>query len=686
MPRRARRRTYPGGGEQLPLAAQNERDDFDDGAIPLWSLYETEVRAQDEVRFQGLQASLFAAVITSFLVDGLKNLQPDPAQQSVYYHQQSVAMLAQISQQLASIAPQVSVPSTPPPPYPVFHPSRKDMAVNILWVAGLVCSLSAALFATHIQVWVRSYLQAIQQYDHHLERARFRQFLLNRTKSVWKLASLTTGAIRNSVILFFLGQTISIFEINTAIGAVTTVSICYPLFLSVHFSWTQRNILGLEALHKKEMEKPDRRKDRDVQALRELIDGLAIAEMEPLLLAVPGSFNTEWGRDVWREVSTQVHAVDKISQSVKYFFDTCKHSTMSSLVCLIKYRLDGFGEIGKVVGERLPWEKNAPYGLFTIRRMCLSLAEIRRTLRTNSLKAPAEHAVNALARFQPDETGGEGARRIDECLKTAWERAEDPCRAFEPWAQNRTREQVEQILLTYGQQISELERIKSEADGMEDVDQEISVYRDAVYNATYGFLRKLPDVSLGLQLREVLDGQVAEGYEEVLESLEYIDRVPVSLRRPNGLMKQQLWHLQDVRDGGGLGFTVELFFLSLRELLSRTSLDESDGVFYTGTFKTITSRWEESKESLGTHGVLLNIICDLIIRGRGTLSDFSCPGSIATMLFDVVVGKMLQGYTGPDEHIRDAVREIEDDDPIRMDRRELQRRALMAFPQFRSNP
>ncbi|KAH9011128.1 hypothetical protein EDB84DRAFT_1054877 [Lactarius hengduanensis] len=212
MPRRTRRRVYPGGGEQLSLAAQNERDDFDDGAIPLWSLYETEIRAQDEVRFQGLLADmsgvptfagLFAAVITSFLVDGLKNLQPDPVQQSVYYHQQSVAMLAQISQQLASIAPQVSVPSTPPPPYPVFHPSSNDMAVNILWVAGLVCSLSAALFATHIQVWVRSYLRAIQRYDHPLERARFQQFFLNRTKSVQKLASLTTGAIRYSVVLFF---------------------------------------------------------------------------------------------------------------------------------------------------------------------------------------------------------------------------------------------------------------------------------------------------------------------------------------------------------------------------------------------------------------------------------------------------------------------------------------------------
>ncbi|KAH9051689.1 hypothetical protein EDB87DRAFT_1693948 [Lactarius vividus] len=61
-------------------------------------------------------AGLFAAILTSFLLDSLQNLQPDPTQQSVYYQQQFVAMLAQISQQIASIALQVSVPSTPPPP------------------------------------------------------------------------------------------------------------------------------------------------------------------------------------------------------------------------------------------------------------------------------------------------------------------------------------------------------------------------------------------------------------------------------------------------------------------------------------------------------------------------------------------------------------------------------------------
>ncbi|KAH9059222.1 hypothetical protein EDB87DRAFT_1624145, partial [Lactarius vividus] len=165
-------------------------------------------------------------------------------------------------------------------------------------------------------------------------------------------------------------------------------------------------------------------------------------------------------------------------------------------------------------------------------------------------------------------------------------------------------------------------------------------------------------------------------------------------------MKRQLWRLQDIRDGGGLGFSIELFFLSLRRLLSMSSLDESNSAFYTGTFKVITSHSMEGKESPGTHCILVNMICDLIIPGRGIFSDFSYPESITTMLIDTV-GNMVQGYVGPDEDIREAIREIEnagpDEDirsaareidevePIGMDRKELQRRALAAFPRFGNN-
>ncbi|KAI9431465.1 hypothetical protein H4582DRAFT_2084927 [Lactarius indigo] len=206
---------------------------------------------------------------------------------------------------------------------------------------------------------------------------------------------------------------------------------------------------------------------------------------------------------------------------------------------------------------------------------------------------------------------------------------------------------------------------------------------------------------LGRKLREVLGGQVAEGYVEVVESLKSVDKIPVALRRPDGLVRRQLWRLQDLRDGSGLGFTVELFFLSLRQLLSISPFHESNSVFYSGTFNTIKSHWEKSKESLATHCILLNIICDLIIPGRGTFSDYSYPESITTALVNMA-GDLLREYEGPDEGIREAVleiesaspdedthygvREIQDADPIRMDKRELRHRALEAFPRFRGNP
>ncbi|KAH9011123.1 hypothetical protein EDB84DRAFT_1279278, partial [Lactarius hengduanensis] len=151
-------------------SSEGKHKDFDDGANALWSLYGKEAQAHDEALFKGILAemdgvptfaALFAAVITSFLVEGLKNLQADPAKQSVYYQEQSVAILAQISRQIASIAPNVSISPTPnltsPSPYQVFPPLPLDVMVNSYWIAGLIFSLSAALFATLVQEWVRSY-------------------------------------------------------------------------------------------------------------------------------------------------------------------------------------------------------------------------------------------------------------------------------------------------------------------------------------------------------------------------------------------------------------------------------------------------------------------------------------------------------------------------------------------------
>ncbi|KAH9172742.1 hypothetical protein EDB89DRAFT_2069411 [Lactarius sanguifluus] len=786
-----------GGGESGNPSSEGqrshkERSDFDDGANVLWTLYGKEAKTHDEARFERLAADmdgiptfagLFAAVLTSFLVQSIQNLQTNPMEQSAYYQQQSVAMLAQISHQIASITPQVPVAPTPPP-YPAFYPSSSDVRVNIYWVTGLVCSLSAALLATVVQQWVRSYMQVFQQYDHPLKRARFRQFFFEGADGMRTLAGAVQRLIQLSLFCFFLGLGDSMLNTNTTVGLTTIIPICVcgslylysvsaplrnlqsphqnlfsrlifflmqkfprPYFFDARLLRNKCTPMSIEEYQEELVMEEIERKKRDVRAIQWLVGNTAATgEMEPLVLAIPGAFNTEWGREVWKDVSSQGRsdttdsqadsagrvslkhhpsqflegtAVGAICRCVRYLCETCSNRSYfpneearrrrmracveaaASLVCCINFRLEwlGEGEVGKLVSEigqidhlnQLPTTTSDPS--FIVRWTCLSLVTIQRILGGNRLAVLARYALNGLARFQleygqPDDTAWRSARRIEECLETAWERVEELRQAFEPLTQKKTREQVEDILRNHESQISELERIKAEADRLEDVDWRISLYQDAMDEDTYRLMRQLPGVSfderhrsdsflisdifnvpvtgsfpatpqlifpgqqvqalarLGPKLREVLDGRVTDGHNEVLDSLKSVDQVPVSARRRDGSMIRQLWRLQDIRDGGGLGFTVELFFLSLKQLLSVPSLHESNSVFYIGAFKIITSHWEETRESLGTQHILLNIICDLIIRDRGVFSNFSYPESITTMLLDMV-GNMLQGICGP---------------------------------------
>ncbi|KAH9170239.1 hypothetical protein EDB89DRAFT_1334484 [Lactarius sanguifluus] len=159
--------------------------DFDDNANAMWSLHVKEAMNHDDARIQSLKgdmdgvlifAGFFSIALASFLVDKIHDLQPDPAQQMVYYQQQNVALLAQISQQVSSIAPQVSIPSAPPLPY-AFRLNPSDVRVNVFWFMSLVFSISAALLATLVQQWVRNYMHVFQRYSNPLKSARLRQYL-----------------------------------------------------------------------------------------------------------------------------------------------------------------------------------------------------------------------------------------------------------------------------------------------------------------------------------------------------------------------------------------------------------------------------------------------------------------------------------------------------------------------------
>jgi hypothetical protein len=116
----------------------------------------------------------------------------------------------------------------------------------------------------------------------------------------------------------------------------------------------------------------------------------------------------------------------------------------------------------------------------------------------------------------------------------------------------------------------------------------------------------------------------------------------------NGMLHRQLWRLQDLSDGGGLGFTVELFFLSFNRQPSKYS----STALLLGTFRVITSDWSKYKHSLGTQNLLLDMVMP-----DGLVVYFNYPDYLVDE-FLKLLGNILEGQIGP--HIDSTVQKLTD--------------------------
>ncbi len=262
----------------------------------------------------------------------------------VYYLQQNVAVLSQISQQISFLSPQFPIPSTPPPPFPAFNPSASDVRVNVFWFMALIFSLSAALLATLVQQWVRDYMHVFQRYNDSLKSARIRQYLYEGCEG-WHMpvvAETVPGLLHISLFLFFVGLGDFVLKINTTVGISTIIPISmsgvlyifttfapviypqspyqnsfsgliwYMVQKSKLFGWRFKNEDGestsvdanlVQGRLQLAMEETEERQGRDEQGISWLIDNMTSdAEMDSLVMAIPGSFNGEWGIDVWKGV------------------------------------------------------------------------------------------------------------------------------------------------------------------------------------------------------------------------------------------------------------------------------------------------------------------------------------------------------------------------------------------------
>jgi hypothetical protein len=367
--------------------------------------------------------------------------------------------------------------------------------------------------------------------------------------------------------------------------------------------------------------------------------------------------------------------------------------TAASLVCCAGAEVGQFGDIVGLLAD-IGSEQNVRGSLmmgkdqsFVMHWTCLSLVAIQLNLGFNwVLRFRATRALESLESAADDDTSEEQA--VTPCLKATkiFNKVSDCLNELgEALAgrENLTEDVARQILSDHKSQISELEHINIEDDNLRVVDRCIGVIQRRIDDRSHGIITcHLPGVnsddcdtepiqfsqfmdfihncrqiqfifyvrnlkrirSVGQTFQGILEGQWdANAFQETSENLQ--DLYWRSSWR-DYLWHQQLWRLQDLRDSHGLGFTVELFFLALNQLLSKSS----SKALYVGAFQAITSDWSKCKHSLGTQKLLLDMVmpCGLI-----TVSNY--PGYIVDE-FLKLLGDILEGQTGP--HIDDTEKKI----------------------------
>ncbi|KIM30728.1 hypothetical protein M408DRAFT_65566, partial [Serendipita vermifera MAFF 305830] len=164
-----------------------------------WDVYNNEAKKIDfelvkdwtsSLNFLLLFAAIFAAVLTSFVIESKKHLEQDPTS-------------------------------------PVeFQPQFTDIIVNCLFYASLSASLIAALASVVALQWVADYDAAITRGGSSPEdRAKRRQFRYAGVVT-WRMNEIISALpliLYFSVILFFVGLFIWMWNIHPIVGAVVGV-------------------------------------------------------------------------------------------------------------------------------------------------------------------------------------------------------------------------------------------------------------------------------------------------------------------------------------------------------------------------------------------------------------------------------------------------------------------------------
>jgi hypothetical protein len=394
--------------------------------------------------------------------------------------------------------------------------------------------------------------------------------------------------------------------------------------------------------------------------------------------------------------------------------------TAASFAFCMNVDFRSFGEIGKLLSDlgfaekTNKWSETSLNRSFMMRWTCLSLVATRRMLNTKRVKQCAGVNISLLALYHVDEDSPpdtddlalSNAREIDKQFEPAWNCVDKLYSGLIHLRDaNEAVSEVEKTLRDYA---PKLNGIQVDSRGMGLIDMGIQTLQDEVDRVTHRLTRQLPGVELDtlpptpladtyrltpqlsgseldslpdpipladifdfisnpigpqlLYLRRRFQGlravdQWRDNREVVSKIVEKINASPRVVVNPQKLMERQLWRLQDL-SVGAFGFTLELYFLALRQLLPASASSSGEfTTFYMGALKDITSDWEQYKDTPGTQKIILNLVCDIGVQDRGIFSNYMYPDDITTELVELLYN-MIQGRKS--DYIRDAMEELRD--------------------------
>ncbi|KAH9974606.1 hypothetical protein BGW80DRAFT_1458133 [Lactifluus volemus] len=720
-------------------ASLENSGDFDDNATPLWSLYKEKSQIHDEAKIQILTksmtdvllfAGLFAAALSPFIVDRFQAIQVTPVQQMVFYEQQSVDLLKQISAQISSLSLQAPVPSPSPLPPLTANPSRSDILVNALLFISLVVSLSAALLATLVQRWARDHMQIFHRHKHPLKVSRIRQYLHEGVER-WHMAMIAEAVptlIHVSLFLFLVALAVFLSNANWTVAIFTTffITLFFALYLIATIlpvakpQFPVRSPVSVLLWFVVQTISPRLHKDSGDGELkpvsRNMVDGLmelaledkpvrtygdrgAIAwlvrdltrdaEVESFASIILGSFNLEWVvRVLGKTVPTNCNSTTGLTiddddtphplcKRIGRLLQTCSNpylfknedkrltrsrtcvQAVALLVFHLKADLSWFGDI-ETIGKLLKAQgyRGHPRSSVTTGSnqslvanwTGLSVVFIQKKLVMKRSMVATQTNFQGFKPKSPNEVISR-AQAIDNTLKVMWDRVEALDKDPRPHGDRTETEEDKHHREWIDRQVEQTARIFVPSSG----------FRTAVDRASYKLPEELPWNAL-----KAITGSV-DAFDFLLNpfeaQLKYLqsrfDRSDLSswgpgaepgaeqgtrpdveqsspitrLYRP---AERQLWRLLDLHDGGAVGFTLELYLVSLREILSTftSPSDDSHDTFFSA-FEAITSDHDLSECTIWTQKLILELILD-IAANRGVFSDFSYPKFIEEELVRIL--------------------------------------------------